>query len=63
MNKFNAFKETLSVESLKAIYDETRLEVASDEKEGTEAFSATLATQMALNLIERYHDWLNEDQK
>ncbi|MGT2807805.1 hypothetical protein DIX60_09690 [Streptococcus iniae] len=63
MNKFNAFKETLSVESLKAIYDETRLEVANDEKEGTEAFSATLATQMALNLIERYHDWLNEDQK
>lgn len=63
MNKFNAFKETLSVESLKAIYDETRLEVANDEKEGTEAFSATLATQMALNLLEKYHDWLNEDNK
>lgn len=38
MNKFQAFKETLSAESLKAIYDETRLEVANDEREGTEAF-------------------------
>ncbi|HGI0388954.1 TPA: hypothetical protein ACJPQ9_001166 [Streptococcus pyogenes] len=63
MNKFQAFKETLSAESLKAIYDETRLEVANDEREGTEAFSATLATQMAINLVEKYHNWLNEDNK
>lgn len=71
MNKFQAFKETLSAESLKAIYaeslkaiyDETRLEVANDEREGTEAFSAALATQMAINLVEKYHNWLNEDNK
>lgn len=63
MNKFQAFKETLSAESLKAVYDETRLEVASDEREGSEAFSVTLATQMAINLIEKYHDWLNDNSK
>lgn len=59
MKKFEAFKETLSSESLKAIYEETKLEVANDEREGTEAFSAALATQMAINLVEKYHEWLN----
>ncbi|EHI70806.1 hypothetical protein ACVRY7_04975 [Streptococcus ictaluri] len=63
MNKFQAFKETLSPNSLKAIYDETRLEVANDKREGTEAFSAALATQMAINLLEKYHAWLDEDKK
>ncbi|CAM4173341.1 hypothetical protein AT575_09235 [Streptococcus penaeicida] len=63
MNRFDAFKETLSSESLKAIYDETKLEVANEELEGTEAFSAALATQMAVNLLEKYHDWLNENPK
>lgn len=62
MKKFEAFKETLSSESLKAIYEETKLEVAHDEREGTEAFSAALATQMAINLVEKYHEWLNENK-
>ncbi|AUC25751.1 hypothetical protein ACRPMK_06155 [Streptococcus uberis] len=62
MKKFEAFKETLSSESLKAIYEETKLEVANDEREGTEAFSAALATQMAINLVEKYHEWLNENK-
>ncbi|MDU0431248.1 hypothetical protein QVA60_12645 [Staphylococcus chromogenes] len=62
MKKFVAFKETLSSESLKAIYEETKLEVANDEREGTEAFSAALATQMAINLVEKYHEWLNENK-
>ncbi|PZO94024.1 hypothetical protein [Streptococcus halichoeri] len=60
MNKFDAFKETLTPESLKAIYEETRIEVANDEREGTEAFSVALASQMAVNLVEKYHDWLDE---
>lgn len=62
MKKFEAFKETLSSESLKAIYEETKLEVANDEREGTEAFSAALATQMVINLVEKYHEWLNENK-
>lgn len=62
MKKFEAFKETLSSESLKAIYEETKLEVANDEREGTEAFSAALTTQMAINLVEKYHEWLNENK-
>ncbi|MFL4356239.1 hypothetical protein [Streptococcus uberis] len=62
MKKFEAFKETLSSESLKAIYEETKIEVANDEREGTEAFSAALATQMAINLVEKYHEWLNENK-
>lgn len=62
MKKFEAFKETLSSESLKAIYEETKLEVANAEREGTEAFSAALATQMAINLVEKYHEWLNENK-
>lgn len=52
MNQFQAFKTTLSEDSLKAIYDETKLEVAGDSLEGTESFSAALATQMAINLVE-----------
>ncbi|MGT2833562.1 hypothetical protein [Streptococcus halotolerans] len=61
MNQFEAFKATLSEESLKAIYDETKLEVAGDNLEGTESFSTALATQMAINLVEKYHDWLNSN--
>ncbi|HEM6117062.1 hypothetical protein [Streptococcus pluranimalium] len=61
MNQFEAFKATLSEDSLKAIYDETKLEVAGDNLEGTESFSAALATQMAINLVEKYHDWLNNN--
>ncbi|MFC3931949.1 hypothetical protein ACVR0S_05015 [Streptococcus dentapri] len=61
MNKgFEAFKDTLSKESLKAIYDETRIEVADEETEGTEAFSIALASQMAVNLVEKYQNWLKE---
>ncbi|MFU2206944.1 hypothetical protein [Streptococcus pluranimalium] len=61
MNQFEAFKATLSEDSLKAIYDETKLEVTGDNLEGTESFSAALATQMAINLVEKYHDWLNNN--
>ena len=35
MNKgFEAFKKTLSHESLKAVYDETKIEVSESEAEG-----------------------------
>ena len=56
MNKgFEAFKKTLSHESLK--------EVSESEAEGTEAYSIAVATQMAVNLLEQYHDWLHENDK
>ncbi|MGT2928926.1 hypothetical protein ACVR1G_01505 [Streptococcus dentasini] len=58
---FKAFKDTLSKESLKAIYNETKIEVANEETEGTEAFSLALATQYAVNLVEKYQEWLNKD--
>ncbi|CAM3005612.1 hypothetical protein ACMZ6Y_08725 [Streptococcus pluranimalium] len=61
MNQFEAFKATLSEESLKAIYEESKIEIAGDSLEGTETFSAALATQMAINLVEKYHDWLNTE--
>ncbi|KGR73364.1 hypothetical protein ACVRW4_03900 [Streptococcus phocae subsp. phocae] len=61
MNSFEAFKATLSNESLTAIYDEVRLELAKSHLEGTEAFSAMIASEMAIHLVEKYHDWLNED--
>ncbi|MBM7642208.1 hypothetical protein [Streptococcus loxodontisalivarius] len=59
--EFDAFKKTLSKESLQAIYDETKLEVSQSELEGTDAFSIELASQMAVNLLETYHNWLNEN--
>lgn len=47
MNKgFEAFKKTLSHESLKAVYDETKIEVSESEAEGTEAYSIAVATQI-----------------
>ncbi|MGT2801811.1 hypothetical protein SAMN02910293_02137 [Streptococcus henryi] len=58
--QFEAFKKTLSADSLRAIYDETRIEVAPEESEGTEAFAIAVATQMAVNLLEKYQDWLDE---
>ena len=58
--EFEAFKKTLSAESLKDIYNETKIEVADDYLEGTEAFSLAIATQMAVNLLEKYHAWLEE---
>lgn len=64
MNKgFEAFKKTLSHESLKAVYDETKIEVSESEAEGTEAYSIAVTTQMAVNLLEQYHDWLHENDK
>ena len=48
----------MSHESLKAVYDETKIEVSESEAEGTEAYSIAVATQMAVNLLEQYHDWL-----
>ena len=61
MNKeFEAFKKTLSPESLKAIYDETKIEVSESEAEGTEAVA--VASQMAVNLVEKYHAWLKENE-
>lgn len=63
MNKeFEAFKKTLSPQSLKAIYDETRIEIADEHTEGTEAFSVAIASQMAVNLLEAYHRWLAEKE-
>ena len=50
----------MSADSLRAIYDETRIEVAPEESEGTEAFAIAVATQMAVNLLEKYQDWLDE---
>ena len=64
MNKgFEAFKKTLSTQSLKAIYDETKLEIADDHAEGTEAFSVAMASQMAINIVEVYHRWLTEQEE
>lgn len=62
MKSFEAFKETLSKENLKAIYDESKLEISSEELEGTEAFAVALASQMAVNLVEHYHDWLKAEK-
>lgn len=58
MKEFEAFKKTLSPQSLKSIYDETKLEIADDHAEGTEAFSVAMASQMAINLLESYQRWL-----
>lgn len=64
MNKgFEAFKKTLSPQSLKAIYEETKLEIADDHAEGTEAFSVAMASQMAVNLVEAYQGWLAEQEE
>ncbi|EFW88332.1 MULTISPECIES: hypothetical protein [Streptococcus] len=57
---FDAFKKTLSHDSLKAVYDETKIEVSESEAEGTEAYSMAVAVQMAVNLLEKYDDWLHE---
>ena len=54
MKEFQAFKDTLSNKALKAIYEESKLEVQDETTEGTEAFSLALATQMAINLLESY---------
>ncbi|MGT2907392.1 hypothetical protein [Streptococcus dentiloxodontae] len=61
--EFQAFKDTLSNNSLKAIYEESKLEIQDDQLEGTEAFSTALATQMAINLLETYHNWLEEKNR
>ena len=60
MKEFQAFKDTLSNKALKAIYEESKLEVQDETTEGTEAFSLALATQMAINLLESYEKWLKE---
>ena len=61
--EFEAFKKTLSPQSLKAIYDETRLEISDDHAEGTEAFSVAMASQMAINIVEAYQRWLVDQEK
>jgi len=61
MKEFQAFKDTLSNKALKAIYEESKLEVQNETTEGTEAFSVALATQMAINLLESYEKWLKEN--
>lgn len=64
MNKgFEAFKKTLSPQSLKAIYEETKLEIADDHAEGTEAFSVAMASQMAVNIVEAYQGWLADQEE
>ena len=62
MKEFQAFKDTLSNKALKAIYEESKLEVQDETTEGTEAFSLVLATQMAINLLESYEKWLKEER-
>ena len=62
MKEFQAFKDTLSNKALKAIYEESKLEVQDETTEGTEAFSLALATQMAINLLESYEKWLKEER-
>ncbi len=63
MNKeFEAFKQTLSEDSLKQIYDETKIELSETELEGSDAFSFAFVSQMAVNLVEKYHDWLQDDK-
>ena len=42
MKEFQAFKDTLSNKALKAIYEESKLEVQDETTEGTEAFSLDL---------------------
>ncbi len=61
MKEFQAFKDTLSNTALKAIYEESKLEVQNETTEGTEA-SLALATQMAINLLESYEKWLKEER-
>lgn len=63
MKSFDAFKRTLSAESLKEVYNEAKQEVGETELEGSEAFSIALAQQMAVNLIEMYHLWLKNEEK
>ena len=62
MKEFQAFKDTLSNKTLKDIYEESKLEVQNETTEGTEAFSVALATQMAINLLERYEKCLKEER-
>ncbi len=62
MKEFQAFKDTLSNKALKAIYEESKLEVQDETTEGTEAFSLALATQMAIKLLESYEKWLKEER-
>ena len=63
MKSFDAFKRTLSPESLKEVYNQAKEEVPMTELEGSEAFSIALAQQMAVDLVEMYHLWLKEDEK
>ncbi len=62
MKEFQAFKDTLSNTALKAIYEKSKLEAQNETTEGTEAFSVALATQMAINLLESYEQWLEEER-
>ncbi|MFQ9488890.1 MAG: hypothetical protein ACLR0I_04500 [Streptococcus salivarius] len=48
MKEFQAFKDTLSNKALKAIYEESKLEVQDETTEGTEALIAL--QPMAINL-------------
>ncbi len=63
MKSFDAFRRTLSPESLKEVYNQAKEEVPVTELEGSEAFSIALAQQMAVDLVEMYHLWLKEDEK
>ena len=40
-----------------------KLKFLKAKAEGTEAYSIAVATQMAVNLLEQYHDWLHENDK
>ena len=63
MNKeFEAFTKTLSLESLKAIYDEAQIEDSESDAERIDTYSVAVASQMAVNLVEKYHAWLKENE-
>ena len=61
MKEFQAFKDTLSNKALKAIYEESKLEVQDETTEGTEAFLIQFDHQQpALTFvrISQYHRFL-----
>ena len=62
MKEFQAFKDTLSNTALKAIYEESKLEVQNETPESTEAFSVALESKIAINLLESYEQWLEEER-
>ena len=47
MKEFQAFKDTLSNKALKAIYEESKMEVQDETTEGTESYEKWLKEERA----------------